>query len=96
MKIALPMLGCLCALVILMSPEATTTSLDYDSFDVSGVGDLYEGLKRAAYPERVYKMEERKDNRTPQLRLRFGRRSVPLFPLEERRLDQSRMDYFSN
>ncbi|XP_014254256.1 uncharacterized protein LOC106669354 isoform X2 [Cimex lectularius] len=91
MKIALPMLGCLCALVILMSPEATTTSLDYDS-----VGDLYEGLKRAAYPERVYKMEERKDNRTPQLRLRFGRRSVPLFPLEERRLDQSRMDYFSN
>nr|APB88058.1 short neuropeptide F precursor [Lygus hesperus] len=89
MKVALTFVGCFLGTMIMLAPEAMSspTSLDYDS-----VRDLYEGLLKASHPDWDHRLV-RKDNRNPQFRLRFGRRSAPSIP-EDHRMEPSRMDYF--
>ncbi|BES97185.1 Short neuropeptide F [Nesidiocoris tenuis] len=90
MKVVLTFIGCFLGTLISLAPEALTapTSLDYDS-----VRDLYEGLLRASHPDWDHRLV-RKDNRNPQFRLRFGRRSDPALLDDHHIMKPSRDDYF--
>ncbi|XP_073983070.1 short neuropeptide F precursor [Rhodnius prolixus] len=90
MKIALSALCCLIAVALMFTPETTSAPAiqDYDS-----MRDLYELLlQREALPDSWAHKVVRKNNRSPQLRLRFGRRNDPTFLQGDHLMDNSMID----
>ncbi|XP_044742928.1 short neuropeptide F-like [Chrysoperla carnea] len=78
-----PLMKCFCIAlcVLIIATEITTTAPTYADYE--NFRDLYELLmQKEAIEDRLGKHQiVRKSNRSPSLRLRFGRRSDPSIPL---------------